>query len=148
MKIREDGGRDWNYRVENNNIKDKFQASHSLRVGAEVNVVDGLFLRCGYAFVTSPFADMDNVTMQLPSNTTYTSPEFFVDRWTNYYSAGLGYHKGFWYVDLSYQLKQQDFDFYAYDYTIADAPANGIKLNKAELTSLIHNVSISAGVKF
>lgn len=148
MKIREDGGRDWGYRVENNNIKDKFQASHSLRVGAEVNVVDGLFLRCGYAFVTSPFADKDNVTMQLPSNTTYTSPEFFVDRWTNYYSAGLGYHKGFWYVDLSYQLKQQDFDFYAYDYTIADAPADGIKLNKAELTSLIHNVSISAGVKF
>ncbi|MBQ3896433.1 MAG: outer membrane protein transport protein, partial [Paludibacteraceae bacterium] len=148
MKIREDGGRDWAYRVENNNIKDKFQASHSLRVGAEVNVIDGLFLRCGYAFVTSPFADKDNVTMQLPSNTTYTSPEFFVDRWTNYYSAGLGYHKGFWYVDLSYQLKQQDFDFYAYDYTIADAPANGIKLNKAELTSLIHNVSISAGVKF
>lgn len=148
MKIREDGGRDWGYRVENNNIKDKFQASHSLRVGAEVNVVDGLFLRCGYAFVTSPFADKDNVTMQLPSNTTYTSPEFFVDRWTNYYSAGLGYHKGFWYVDLSYQLKQQDFDFYAYDYTIADAPADNIKLNKAELTSLIHNVSISAGVKF
>ena len=148
MKIREDRGRDWNYRVENNNIKDKFQASHSLRVGAEVHVVDGLFLRCGYAFVTSPFADKDNVTMQLPSNTTYTSPEFFVDRWTNYYSAGLGYHKGFWYVDLSYQLKQQDFDFYAYDYTIADAPADGIKLNKAELTSLIHNVSISAGVKF
>ncbi len=148
MKIREDGGRDWGYRVENNNIKDKFQASHSLHVGAEVNVVDGLFLRCGYAFVTSPFADKDNVTMQLPSNTTYTSPEFFVDRWTNYYSAGLGYHKGFWYVDLSYQLKQQDFDFYAYDYTIADAPADDIKLNKAELTSLIHNVSISAGVKF
>ncbi len=147
MKIREDR-RDWNYRVENNNIKDKFQASHSLRAGVEVNVVDGLFLRCGYAFVTSPFADKDNVTMQLPSNTTYTSPEFFVDRWTNYYSAGLGYHKGFWYVDLSYQLKQQDFDFYAYDYTIADAPADGIKLNKAELTSLIHNVSISAGVKF
>ena len=148
MKIRDDGGRDWNYRFENNNIKDKMQASHSLRVGAEVNVVDGLFLRCGYAFVTSPFADKDNVTMQLPSNTTYTSPEFFVDRWTNYYSAGLGYHKGFWYVDLSYQLKQQDFDFYAYDYTIADAPADNIKLNKAELTSLIHNVSISAGVKF
>jgi hypothetical protein len=117
-----------------------------------VNVVDGLFLRCGYAFVTSPFADKDNVTMQLPSNTTYTSPEFFVDRWTNYYSAGLGYHKGFWYVDLSYQLKQQDFDFYAYDYKIADKitgnPATEIKLNKAELTSLIHNVSISAGVKF
>ena len=147
MKIRDDGGRDWNYRFENNNIKDKMQASHSLRVGAEVNVVDGLFLRCGYAFVTSPFANKDNVTMEL-FETYYTSPEFFVDRWTNYYSAGLGYHKGFWYVDLSYQLKQQDFDFYAYDYTIADAPADGIKLNKAELTSLIHNVSISAGVKF
>lgn len=147
MKIRDDGGRDWNYRFENNNIKDKMQASHSLRVGAEVNVVDGLFLRCGYAFVTSPFTDKDNVTMEL-FETYYTSPEFFVDRWTNYYSAGLGYHKGFWYVDLSYQLKQQDFDFYAYDYTIADAPADGIKLNKAELTSLIHNVSISAGVKF
>lgn len=148
MKIREDGGRDWGYRVENNNIKDKFQASHSLRVGAEVNVVDGLFLRCGYAFVTSPFADKDNVTMQLPSNTTYTSPEFFVDRWTNYYSAGLGYHKGFWYVDLSYQLKQQDFDFYAYDYKIANQSSRSTTLNKAELTSLIHNVSISAGVKF
>ena len=148
MKIREVGGRDWGYRVENNNIKDKFQASHSLRVGAEVNVVDGLFLRCGYAFVTSPFADKDNVTMQLPSNTTYTSPEFFVDRWTNYYSAGLGYHKGFWYVDLSYQLKQQDFDFYAYDYKIANQSSRSTTLNKAELTSLIHNVSISAGVKF
>ena len=148
MKIRDDGGRDWGYRVENNNIKDKFQASHSLRVGAEVNVVDGLFLRCGYAFVTSPFADKDNVTMQLPSNTTYTSPEFFVDRWTNYYSAGLGYHKGFWYVDLSYQLKQQDFDFYAYDYKIANQSSRSTTLNKAELTSLIHNVSISAGVKF
>ena len=148
MKIREDGGRDWGYRVENNNIKDKFQASHSLRVGAEVNVVDGLFLRCGYAFVTSPFADKDNVTMQLPSNTTYTSPEFFVDRWTNYYSAGLGYHKGFWYVDLSYQLKQQDFDFYAYDYKIANQSSRSTTLNKAELTSLILNDSISAGVKF
>ena len=148
MKIREDGGRDWNYRFENNNIKDKMQASHSLRVGAEVNVVDGLFLRCGYAFVTSPFADKDNVTMQLPSNTTYTSPEFFVDKWTNYYSAGLGYHKGFWYVDLSYQLKQQDFDFYAYDYKIANQGSRNTELNKAELTSLIHNVSISAGVKF
>jgi hypothetical protein len=147
MKIREDGGRDWNYRVENNNIKDKFQASHSLRVGAEVNVVDGLFLRCGYAFVTSPFADKDNVTMEL-FETYYTSPEFFVDRWTNYYSAGLGYHKGFWYVDLSYQLKQQDFDFYAYDYKIANQGIRNTELNKAELTSLIHNVSISAGVKF
>jgi hypothetical protein len=147
MKIREDGGRDWNYRFENNNIKDKMQASHSLRVGAEVNVVDGLFLRCGYAFVTSPFTDKDNVTMEL-FETYYTSPEFFVDRWTNYYSAGLGYHKGFWYVDLSYQLKQQDFDFYAYDYKIANQSSRSTTLNKAELTSLIHNVSISAGVKF
>lgn len=147
MKIRDDGGRDWNYRFENNNIKDKMQASHSLRVGAEVNVVDGLFLRCGYAFVTSPFTDKDNVTMEL-FETYYTSPEFFVDRWTNYYSAGLGYHKGFWYVDLSYQLKQQDFDFYAYDYKIANQSSRSTTLNKAELTSLIHNVSISAGVKF
>lgn len=147
MKIREDGGRDWGYRFENNNIKDKMQASHSLRVGAEVNVVDGLFLRCGYAFVTSPFTDKDNVTMEL-FETYYTSPEFFVDRWTNYYSAGLGYHKGFWYVDLSYQLKQQDFDFYAYDYKIANQSSRSTTLNKAELTSLIHNVSISAGVKF
>lgn len=143
MSLKEDYGTSWSYDYENDEIDRKFQATHSLRAGLEFNVVDGLFVRCGYAFVTSPFSDPDKTVKQLPLNTTYTNPEFAVQNWTNYYSAGLGYRKGHWFADLAYQLKHDTSTLYAYDYSISGNNLKGIDVN-----TFLHTISLSAGFKF
>lgn len=146
MRLREDNGGSFSFETENDNIKNNLKASHSLRAGLEFNVAKGLFARCGYAFTTTPFENKDKVIKELPYNTTYTNPEFMVYRWTNYYSVGLGYRWKHVYLDLAYQLKHNQSDLYAYDYSLSDY--GDVALNKAKVNSLVHNIILSAGFKF
>ncbi len=137
MRLIEDYGGTNGFSTENNNIK-KLKMTHSLRAGLEIHIGAGVFARLGYAFVTSPFNDVD-LHRNDAINTVRTDTEYFREKWTNYYSGGLGWRNSHWFVDLAYLLKHTTADFYAY---------NWVNLPAANLLYLHHNVAISAGYKF
>ena len=135
------------YSYENDRIEKTLKASHSGRIGLEMNVYKGLYARLGYAFVTSPFEEPKKATKLQYNNTVYTNPEYIVDRWTNYYTAGIGYRYNGWFVDMAYMLRQNKSDFYAYN-----AEVNNIQLQgnppSARLNSLTNIIALTAGLKF
>jgi hypothetical protein len=135
------------YSKENDRIEKTLKASHSGRIGLEMNVYKGLYARLGYAFVTSPFEEPKKATKLQSYNTVYTNPEYIVDRWTNYYTAGIGYRYNGWFVDMAYMLRQNKSDFYAYN-----AEVNNIQLQgnppSARLNSLTNIIALTAGLKF
>lgn len=70
----------------NNEIKNNYQGAVNYRIGAEIKVTDALSLRGGYGVNGSAFKD--------------DKDEEFA---TKFYSGGIGYRTGGYYVDLAYQ---------------------------------------------
>ncbi|MBP5740182.1 MAG: hypothetical protein J6W59_00300, partial [Bacteroidales bacterium] len=135
------------YSKENNRIEKALKASHSGRIGLELNAYKGLYARLGYAFVTSPFEQPKKATKLQYNNTVYTNPEYIVDRWTNYFTAGIGYRYNGWFVDMAYVLRQNKSDFYAFN-----AEVNYVQLTgnppSARLNSITNMIALTAGFKF
>lgn len=144
MRLKNSNGLSSFYNSENNGIKDMFRATHSLRTGLELQAFNGFFVRAGYAFVTSPFKDPKNAGKLLPFNTVETDPSFMVNRWTNYFSGGIGYRTGLFYVDLAYQLRQEKYDVYTFDYT---SYASTSSLQAAKAKNYMHNIVLTLGMR-
>lgn len=112
----------YDYIVENEAIKAKYGASHSMRVGAEVNITQGFALRAGYRLRTSP----------------YRMNESSYNNTTHFISAGLGFKSKIFFFDLAYVLRLNKDSYWLYD-------AFGTPCNYAAKT---HSVVATLGCKF
>jgi len=92
-----------------NLINDEMNITHTAKAGAEVKVIEGLSLRAGFAFVSSPSTKLNE--------NAYADPQWFQPyplvqpQNTFYYTGGIGYKNRFFYADLAYvhQVKQERF---------------------------------------
>lgn len=107
-------------------VKEVCQTQHTVKVGAEVNIIDGLDIRAGYAICTAPIVDVKEACEKF--NTLggayagdYWDPEYVDEdgikhpayyygplysfdspKMRQYISAGLGYSGKYAYVDFAY----------------------------------------------
>lgn len=105
---------------ENDNIRNDFQATHSVRIGTEWSL-QNFFIRAGYGFATSPVKEDIN--------------EFYHDQ----YSFGFGYRSGPFFMDFAFLQTLKSRNYYMYD-------ANYV--NPAWLESSRSYYSLSLGFKF
>lgn len=76
-------------------VKDFLRNRHQFRIGAEVRLVD-LYLRGGYSLLTNPY----RIQFQ---DGTQTNIAF-----------GLGYRKNKFTFDISYSIRQHEFEYFPY----------------------------------
>ena len=105
---------------ENQWIKDTYKASHTVRVGGQVNI-EKIAFRLGYAFFSSPYKDKQ-----------FESDQYAI-------TTGIGYRNRWYYIDLAYvymhkEDKQLMYD--AYDMSLVD-----MKYNKS-------NLMLTLGIRF
>jgi hypothetical protein len=88
----------YNYYIENQDIKSVFDVAHNFRFGAEMRLTSSVYLRGGYARYGSGFnSDEDN------RNNSYSV-----------YSGGLGIRQNNFYFDLAYSLRSNTEAYFMY----------------------------------
>lgn len=142
VKIKNDGG----FNETPDYLKDDLKGTHTIKIGGEYMVIPGLAVRAGYAHVTSPLSsDVKNENVEIP--TSGTIPHYTVDKGYNYYSCGLGYRYNNIFVDLTYVLKSQKEDLYAFSPMFYDG-AQDIFPAVSSLKTNRSNVLLTFGVTF
>jgi long-subunit fatty acid transport protein len=111
----------YDYGHENEAVRAKFGATHSVRVGAEVNVTQGFALRAGYRFKSSPYKMSDS-----PYNNT-----------THFISAGFGFRGENFFADFAYVYRMNKDSYWLYD------PVG----EPCSVSSRTHNVVATIGFK-
>ncbi len=131
------------YSETNQDVKNIYKTTYTLRLGAEFRVTPSFSVRAGYSFVTSPVkadAKDDRQTIY----TSGTMPNYRFDNMTNYVTCGVGYkYKGF-YVDLAYVFKKMDSEYHAFTpdpYSGVQSPQSKISFNSSQLV-------LSTGIRF
>lgn len=133
------------YYSENQDIKDVYRSTSSLRIGAEYRVTPNFSVRAGYSFVSSPVeAKAKNNDMTI--YTAGTMPNYRFDNTTNYITAGLGYRTKGFYIDLAYVYKKMDSEYHAF--TPDPGNTGGYTSPQAKLGLTNNRIVLSAGFKF
>lgn len=133
------------YYYENQDIKDIYRSTTSLRIGAEYRVTPNFSVRAGYSFVSSPVeARAKNNDMTI--YTAGTMPNYRFDNTTNYITAGLGYRTKGFYIDLAYVYKKMDSEYHAF--TPDPGNTGGYISPQAKLGLSNNRIVLSAGFKF
>ena len=111
----------YNFRDENQSIKEKYGACHTVRAGAEFQVTNYFILRAGYAYSSSPFKKGINTGD------------------CHKICAGLGFHGKVFYTDFAYvcQLAKEDYWYF-----------NNDMLNPVNASNVNHKFAATFGVKF
>lgn len=108
----------------NRQIKTNYKEAVNFRIGAEYKVDNAVSLRAGYGKNGTPLKnDKDS---------------YFA---TDFYSAGLGYRVGNYYVDLAYQRVENNVDLDSYYLNNEQEPVANIKTGR-------NNVFLTFGVRF
>ena len=128
----------------NQDIKNIYRTTNTLRLGAEYRVTPSFSIRAGYSFVSSPV----EAKAKSGSETIYTSgtiPNFRFDNTTNYITCGLGYRYKGYYVDMAYVYKHMGSSYHAFtpDPTAPEYPSPSAKLSFNN-----SRVILSMGYKF
>lgn len=131
------------YADTNQDIKEYYKSTNTLRLGAEYRVTPKFSVRAGYCFVSSPVKPKakDN---EVSIVTAGTLPNYRFDNTTNYATCGLGYRTGGFYVDLAYVYKHIDSEYHAY----SPDPNSSIVSPQAKLSLNNSQVVLSCGLKF
>lgn len=131
------------YYYENQDIKEYFTSTNTLRLGAEMRVTNQFSVRAGYSFVSSPVKERvrDNQTMVA----TGLTPSYQLDNTTNYVTCGLGYRIKAFSVDLAYVYKHQSASFHAYP---SDPESPSIPSPQSKLSLDNSQVVLSCGLRF
>lgn len=108
--------REWNtssYGADNQEIKDYFRMSSTLRIGTEIAFTPQLFGRLGYSWQQSGMKDFVN-DQNHPVYTAGTTTQFVVPGDTNYLTWGFGYRSyGGFFTDLAFIYKEQKNKLYS-----------------------------------
>lgn len=133
----------------NQEIKEYFRNTNTLRLGAEFRVTPQLSVRAGYSFVSSP---VEEKTKSSEVVTVGTMPNYRLDDTTNYVTCGLGYRIKSFYVDLAYVYKHKSSEYYAFSPVYQDGGGNRptvlIPDQKTSLSLNNSQIVLSAGFKF
>ncbi|MBD5226306.1 MAG: hypothetical protein HDS68_10170 [Bacteroidales bacterium] len=91
----------------NDDIKDYFRSSNTIRLGGEFRVTPQFSIRAGYAFTSSNVKDeyYDN---NYEVYTSGTDLGYTFNKTTNSVTAGVGYRTGGFYVDLAYVYSHRE----------------------------------------
>lgn len=120
-----DHSAEYNFTNENELIREKYNACHSVRVGFEITTDrKNIFFRGGYRFTSSPYL-----------NSSEWSEGF--NGSAHYGSIGFGYRNKFLFVDLAYILK-----FSKDNYTLYQPTA------PVQIKNTTHRVAATIGFKF
>jgi hypothetical protein len=118
-----DGGNNDIITENNNDVRRDFKGAVNYRVGGELKLTDMFSLRAGYGMNGSAYKDDDD---------TFS---------TKFYSGGLGYRTGAYYVDLAYQRVETTSTFSPYLLSDFTEPVATAKNNK-------NNVFLTVGFRF
>lgn len=135
------------YYESNSDIDYYYQATHTIRLGAEYRITPAFSVRAGYSHTTSPVkssARDDKETIF----TSGTMPNYRFDNHTNYITCGFGYRYRQFYVDMAYVYKNVNSTYHAFtpdvNYDTHEsypAPQSKLSLNNSQ-------VILSAGFRF
>ena len=129
---------------ENQDIDNYYQATNTVRLGAEYRVLPEVSLRAGYANVSSPVKQevRDNA---MTMYTAGTNPSYALDNTTNYVTCGVGFRSKGFYCDLAYVYRNRSSEWHAFT---PDPETPSVKSPQAKVTSENHQIALSMGFRF
>lgn len=135
------------YEYMNSDIKDYYQASNIIRVGAEYRLNRHLSLRAGFAYESTPTTayardGRNDVYTEGPQDCG-TMPSFVMDKATTYITAGLGYRYQSFYADMAYVNRNRSALYQPYtanDYTALPV--------QSQISNTDNQLVVSLGIKF
>ncbi len=92
----------YTFNSENAQIKNLYRSVLNVRLGAEARVNENLYVRGGFAHFSSAFKNGKG-NIQYP---------------THFFTGGIGYNLGLFYIDAAVMVRRNKADYYAYDPTI------------------------------
>jgi long-subunit fatty acid transport protein len=95
------------FTVENQQIDNLYRSVFNVKAGVEARINPQTYVRGGFAYYPSPYKSSSG-NVQYP---------------TTFYTGGLGYNFGSFYVDAAFVLKKLQQDYYAYDPTLSGSRA-------------------------
>ena len=131
------------YADTNKDIKEYYQQTNTIRLGAEYRVTPKFSVRAGYCFVSSPVKPKAKHN-QMEIITAGTVPNYRFDNDTNYITCGLGYKTSGFYVDLAYVYKHLSSEYHAF----SPDPTSLVSSPQASLSFNNHQLVLSCGLKF
>ncbi|MDE6802095.1 MAG: hypothetical protein K2J06_04940 [Muribaculaceae bacterium] len=97
----------------NSDIKNYYQGSNTLRLGAEYRITPQFSVRAGYSYVSSNVKENANNGADYIA-TSGTNPAYTFNKDTNYVTFGLGYRIGGFYIDAAYVHKATNATYHAF----------------------------------
>lgn len=131
----------------NQDISTYYQATNTIRLGAEFRVSPQFSLRAGYSHVSSPVKERVRNDREI-IYTSGTLPSYRFDNSTNYITCGLGYRYQRFYVDLAYVYKNINATYHAYTPDPNPDINQSIPSPQAKLSMTNNQLVLSAGIKF
>ena len=123
--------------TQNQYIKEDLKGMHTVRVGMEARCTPEFTVRVGYNYSTSGYEK--TAYKALEWNDLRTDTEYSNNRDRHVVTAGLGYRKNGFTVDLAYKYDLLQQDFYAF----SDDDLNAAKVDNAR-----HKLLLTLGMKF
>lgn len=134
-------GSDYSY--ENQDIKDYFQASNTVRVGAEYRVTPRLSVRAGYSY-SGDNVKKEALDQDVQIYTSGTDPSFTFNKTTQYYTCGLGYKSGPFYIDAAYVHRSRDNQYQPF----TNWQSSTISVPTAQVSQTDNNLVFTVGYRF
>lgn len=136
----------FDYSYENQDIKDYFQGSNTVRIGAEYRVTPAFSVRAGTSFTTTAVKDQAS-NQQIEIATSGTNPAYTFTSDTNYITFGLGYRFGGFYIDGAYVHRSRESRYHPF--TSFESMATSIsEIPTAKVSQNNNNVVLTLGYKF
>ncbi len=155
-RVNEPGG----YYYDDNSYKDERMNDHTkevlkgvstLKVGAEVKILDDFAVRVGYNYVSPMFSESGfrDGSINSPGSAYATSTDYTNWKSTNRITCGFGYsHKNF-FADLAYQYSQTDGTFYPFmSYYDDSNSANDNIADGVKVSNKRHQLLMTIGYRF
>lgn len=107
---------DYSFVTENEEIRNKYGVSHTIRVGTEIYLTENFLVRLGYNFMSNPYKNEIN-----------HSPAHLA-------AAGVGLRFNSFFVDLAYNIKFSQENYWMYDAAFVTASENNYTTHKVAAT--------------
>lgn len=131
------------YQDLNQDFRDYYTSTNTLRLGAEFRVTSKFSVRAGYSFVSSPVKE--KVRAGEVAVATGLTPSFRLDNTTNYVTCGFGYRYKAFELDMAYVWKHRTATFYAFT---PDPATPSIQSPKSDLSLDNSQIVLSCGFRF
>lgn len=140
-------------RAMNSHTKKTLQGVSTIKAGAEYKIFPELAVRIGYNYVSPMYKSSGSRDGSIISDGTYYASTTDYTNWkaTNRVTAGFGYTKNGFSLDLAYQYSAQKGDFYPFQEISFTDKDSQVKTNSTactEVTNNRHQVIMTLGYRF